>query len=457
MSVISVSTHESAGRFPTPGGRRTRFLVVGAWLTWLACSGIHWASGAPLGHDEARYALASRDLLAGSDARWVYVPPGMEVLAMPGVLLGGGERALRLLPVVLSLLFLAVLHRIAREVGTRETAAWTVALAAATGPLVRLSSDVLSDVPSTALLLVTAFLVVRELTRPDGPTRALLWSAVAGAGAFYLRYGSCIPLAIIAGLAVVGCPRAIVRRPGLVVMTLAVFVLLLVPHFVHSQLVTGSLLGTLRSSATVPKGFGKGLAEYAAHPVGYLGPFTVALVPFAIALAASHRVRIMLVALAVLDVLSLGIQTSAQARYVFFAASLILIVGPAAVSRIRAPRIAVVAGVVAVLVGWALQLYWALDYRRVRVDGMTATLLAAAAIRSDDRGAPCYVLGRHNTQLEWYTGCEYRLVLPPVIDKPLYAVWDSTGGPWQPSIAELPPPTRSVLHVAGVVDVVRLY
>jgi hypothetical protein len=226
---------------------------------------------------------------------------------------------------------------------------------------------------------------------------------------------------------------------------------------VHSQLATGSLLGTLRSSATVPKGFGKGLAEYAAHPVRYLGPFTVVLVPFAIVLATNHRVRIMLVALAVLDVLSLGIQTSAQARYVFLATSLLLIVGPAAMSRIRAPRIAVVVAVVAVIAGWALQLRGAHAYRRVRVDGMTPTLLAAAAIRGDDHGAPCYVLGRHDTQLEWYTGCEYRLVLPPVIDKPLYAVWDNTGGPWQPTIAELPPPTRSVLHVAGVVDVVRLY
>ena len=450
MSVIAVSTHERTGGFP-----QHRFLVVGAWLTWLACSAIHWTSGAPLGHDEARYALAARDLLAGSDARWIYVPPGMEVLAMPGVLLGGGERALRLLPVVLSLVFLGVLYRIARELGTRETAAWTIALAAATGPLVRLSSDVLSDVPSTALLLITAFVVVRELTRPEGPTRAILWAAVAGAGAFYIRYGSCIPLAIIAGLAVVGCPRGIARRPGLVVMTLALFLLLLAPHFVHSQLATGSLFGTLRSSATVPKGFGKGLAEYAAHPLAYLGPFTLVLLALAIVRAADSRIRVILIALAVLDVLSLGIQTSAQARYVFFAVSLILVVGPVALARLGS--IAANLALIAVVIGWAVQLWAASRYERVRVDGMTATLLAAAAIRGDDRGAPCYVLGRHNTQLEWYTGCEYRLVLPPVIDKPLYAVWDNTGGPWQPTITELPPPARSVLHVAGVVDVVRLY
>jgi 4-amino-4-deoxy-L-arabinose transferase-like glycosyltransferase len=451
MSVIPVSTHESAGRFPE--ARRTRVLLVGAWLTWIVCSAVHWTSGAPLGHDEARYAIASRDLLAGDDARWAYVPPGMQVIAMPGVAGGGGERALRLLPVLLSLLFLLVLERIARAVGTRETAAWTVALAAATGPLVRLSSDVLSDIPSTGLLLVTAFLVFRELARPDGPTRVILWAPVAGAAAFYVRYGSCIPLAIIAGLAVVGTPRGIVRRPLLVVATLALFVLLLAPHLIHSQLTTGSPLGTLRLSATVPKGFGKGLAEYAAHPVRYLGVFTVVLLP--LSFAANHRVRLLLVALAVLDVLSLGIQTSAQARYVFLATSLILVAGPAAVARLRAPRIAANVALAAVVLGWAFQIRGALQYRQVRVDGMSATILAAAAIRDDNRGAPCYVLGRHDTQLEWYTGCEYALVLPAQRTKPLYAVWDNTGGPWQPAIASLPP-SRSVLHVPGVVEVVRL-
>jgi hypothetical protein len=380
----------------------------------------------------------------------------MQVIGMPGVVLGGGERALRLVPVLLSLLFLGVLWRVARAVGTSETAAWTVALAAATAPLVRLSSDLLSDIPSTALLLVTAAIVFHQLNRPEGPTRRLLWAAVAAAAAFYVRYGSCIPLAIIAGLALVGCPRGIMRRPRLVLLTLALFVVLLAPHLVHSQLTTGSVLGTLRSSATVPKGFGKGLAEYAAHPVQYLGVFAVVLLPFTFTLGASNRVAFLLIALAVLDVLSLGVQTSAQARYVFLATSLILVVGPIAVARIGRARIIARVAAVAVVVGWGLQLKSALAYRRVRIEGMTATLLAVAAIRSDDHGGPCYVLGRHDTQLEWYTGCEYRLVLPPTIDKPLYALWDNTGGPWQPVLSALPPPTRSVLHVAGVVDVVRL-
>jgi 4-amino-4-deoxy-L-arabinose transferase-like glycosyltransferase len=451
MSVIPVSTHEPAARFP----RRTQVLLAGAWLTWVVCAALHGASGAPLGHDEARYAIATRDLLAGDASRWVYVPPGMEVLPMPGVLLGGGERALRLVPVLLSLVFLAVLWRVARSVGSRETAAWTVALVAATGPIVRLSSDVLSDIPSTTLLLVTAYLVFRELTRPEGPTRALAWAAVTGAGAFYIRYGSCIPLAIIAGVAVLGCARAIVARPRVVVLTLGLFVLLLAPHLVWSQVSTGSLVGTLRLSASVPKGFGTGIATYAAHPFGYLGPFALALLPLAILAGAHHRLCALLIALAILDVLSLGIQTSAQGRYVFLATSLILVVGPVALVRLR-PRIANLA-LAAVVIGWGVQVWAALEYPRVRIEGMRTTILAAAAIRGDAGAAPCYVLGRHDTQLEWYTGCEYRLVMPPQLDKRLYAVWDNTGGPWQPSIGALPGPKRTVLRVPGVVEVVRIY
>jgi hypothetical protein len=444
--------------------RGTRLLVIGAWLTWLMCAVVHWGSGAPLGHDEARYAIAGHDLLGGDDSRWEYVPPGMELIAVPGLALGGTERALRLLPVLLSGLFLAVLWRVARTIGNTDTAAWTIALAAATGPLVRLSSDLLSDVPSTALLLGTAAIVFREVTRPDGPTRALLWAPLLAAGAFYIRYGSCIPLAIIAALAVACAPRAIVRRPLLAGGAVAVFVVLLLPHLIHSELSTGSLLGTLRSSATVPKGVGKGISEYAAHPVQYLGAFAVALLPAVICFGLDTRVRAMLLALAVLDVLSLGIQTTAQARYVYLATSLVLVLGPIAVARIRwsgafaarARRFAARLAVVAVILGWSFQVAAAFRYRTTRVDGMIATIRAAAAIRGDVRGERCYVLGRHDTQLEWYTGCEYRLVLPDHIDRALYAVWDSTGGPWQPDLAALPPPTRDVLRVPGLVEVVRL-
>lgn len=425
--------------------------MVGAWLTWLVCAGLHGASGAPLGHDEARYAIAGRDLLAGDDARWIYVPPGMEVLAVPGVLLGGGERALRLVPALLAIAFLASLHRIARVAGDRESAAWTIAFAAATGPLVRLASDLLSDVPSTALLLATAVIVFRELTRDDGPTRTLLGSAATGAGAFYVRYGSCIPLAIIAVLAVVGGARGIARRPALVGMTLALFVALLAPHLVHSQLTTGSPLGTLRVSATVPKGFGQGIATYVAHPVRYLGVFAVVLVPFVLVCRPRTRVRTLLLALAVLDLLSLGIQTTAQARYVFLATTLLLIVGPPCLPR-RLARLAVVA----VVIGWAVQIGFALCYDHVRRAGTRTTMLAQAAIRRDAT-TPCYVLGRHDTQLEWYTGCRYVLVLPAVIDRALYAVWDATGGPWQPAIAALPEPRRELLRVPGQVEVVRVH
>lgn len=445
-----------------PFQSRRRLLLIGAWVTWVACAALHWTSGAPLGHDEARYSIAARDLLAGDDSRWNYVPPAMEVIAVPGVLLGGGERALRVVPILFSLAFLLVVGAIAKRVGSDDSAAWTLALVAATGPIVRMSSDLLSDVPSTTLLLIAAFVVFEQLLRSEGPTKTMLWAAPASALAFYLRYGSCIPLAIIGGLAIVGCSRGILRRPLIPLATLFLFLLLLAPHFVHAKMTTGSMLGTLRLSATVPKGFGVGIGQYATHPVEYLGPFTVALVPFALAFGLNTRVRLMLLALALLDVLSLGIQTSAQARYVFLATSIILILGPIALMRAvaraacitRVKRAVAALAVAGVLAGWILQVVAALRYRSVRVGGMVATIQAAAAIRADVHGGPCYVLGRHDTQLEWYTRCEYRLVLPPTIDKPLYAVWDNTGGPWQPNFRDLPQPQRTVLSIAGALEVV---
>ena len=76
--------------------------IVGALLSWL--------SRAPLGHDEARYALTTMDWLAGTP-RWNYSPFGMTLLTAPALLAHGGELALRAAPLLwgLALVLVAVL------------------------------------------------------------------------------------------------------------------------------------------------------------------------------------------------------------------------------------------------------------------------------------------------------------------------------------------------------------
>ncbi len=439
-----------------------RALFVGAWLTWLACCAIRSLSGAPLGHDEARYAIAGRDLLSGDDSRWTYVPPGMEVIAMPGIWAGGDERALRVLPVLLSCAFLAVAWFVARRLATKTAGAIAIGLLATMTQLVRVAADLLSDVPSAGLLLIAAFVVFTELTRASGPTFRLCWAAPACALAMYIRYGSCIPIAIFAAVALAGCARALLLRPLPVVATVGLFVALMLPHAVHAIMTTGSPLGTLLVSSTVPVGFGKGLSTYLAHPVEMFGIPVLAMVPFAIASAWRSRRNALLLVSAVAVVCALGIKTYAEPRYVFFSSAMFVVLGAGELARwiearARRTRIILVVALSAVLaLAWIWQVVVSPYYRSTRLRVMQPTLLAARVIRDANVRAPCFVLGRHTTQLEWYGGCTAIFILTPYPDGPVFAVRDNTGGPWQPDLASLPGRQVSLLHGPGLVEVVRL-
>jgi hypothetical protein len=72
-------------------------------------------------------------------------------------------------------------------------------------------------------------------------------------------------------------------------------------------------------------------------------------------------------------------------------------------------------------------------------------------------GARCEVLGRHQTQLEWYSGCVGALLLPTesiAAGRHVYAAWDNSGGPSQPDLASLP--GTMVFELPGIVAVKRL-
>src|SRR5262245_12385462 len=110
------------------------------WATWLLLAGVAawlvnallgWIAAPPLGHDEAQYALSAKDIVAGHDPRWIYVSRGMSVVALPGVLAGGSELAMRFLPLVFSCGFVVASWLFARRLFGALTAAWVVALLAA--------------------------------------------------------------------------------------------------------------------------------------------------------------------------------------------------------------------------------------------------------------------------------------------------------------------------------------
>jgi len=426
----------------------TRAVVLGAFAVWITCAAIRWCTPTPLAHDEAHYALATKDFLDGRPARWFYVSTGMVAVGAPGMLAGGSDRGLRVLPLLLGLGFLAAAWRAGCAIGGRETGAWTAAVIAGTGQLAQFQASLMNDLPSAGCMLAAIAVLVHELRREGGPSWRILWAAPLCAVAMYLRYASCVVIAMIA------VATFVIRRPDArsarrMLATVALFGLLMVPHAVQALSSTGSPFGIVLDSADVPPR-GGAYAAYFGHPIEFFGLLATLLAFVALAGAWRDRWRLYAFALGLADVLVLAHLSTAHTRYVTIGVVLIVIAGVATLRDLiaRAP----IPAAVAVAIPWVIALVHVGHHGDLRVAGMQGTLIAAPAIAADAHGRPCEVLARHALQIEWYSGCRQIETLGDRKTSLVYAVRDTTGGPWQP--AELPG-TR-IVDRPGLVDVTRL-
>ncbi|HEY5933681.1 MAG TPA: glycosyltransferase family 39 protein [Kofleriaceae bacterium] len=450
---------------------RTRLVLIAGLVAWTACAVILWLGAAPLGHDEAQYAIAAQDLIAGTPPRWFYLSKGMNVVALPGALAGGSERALRVVPLVLAIVFaLAVAHLAWRTVGARA-AAWVVCVLAGMRAFTTQSSELLSDLPAATFLVLGTTPLVCEVLREDGPRWRVIIVGPLFAAAFYLRYASCVPIAI-AGLVVVGVGwRGIARRPLPIVATGALFLGLLVPHFLAAMDAIGSPFGILlESQAVTEQWVGQGLLEYVTvNPLvfyGLLAPVVLIAGLLSLRRGADRR-AIALWLIGVASIVGIGLTTHARARYIFYPLALLAILGTAEILRrldALAPHIRRIVGPVlaaAVAVTWILVVRVQMripDHRRTT---MAATLSASRVIRDDVAGRRCRVLAAHNTQLEHYTGCWGNMdadLTGVASNLRVYVVDDRSkhwAAVWHPDLATLPG-KRQVLLESPAVTVYRL-
>lgn len=419
-----------------------------------------------LGHDEARYAISASDWLTGHAVRWNYVPYGMNLIAAPGVAGGGGAHALRAASVVLGIGFVLAAAHLARRVASARTAAWLVATLAGTASLAKRSAELLSDLPSALFLLLAIALLVDEIDRSRGPRWRVVAVAPLLAAAFYVRYGTCIPIAMI-GVAVVAVGwRAIAARPAPAIATVALLAALLVPHLALSIRLTGSPLGILREGSTLMgSGFAGSLVTYAtSNPFTYFGLTAPVLIIGLIAIARIRdRRRGLLWAIAILDVLALGFVALAAVRLLVVGLVLLALLGIDAIERAIAPRTPRLRAWVAGLAAVALLAAWIethiAAHRLVRTARTRAarTLLAADAVRRDAAGAPCEVIGRRTTQLHWYSGCEtVHITTADEIRRMRVYVVIEAHSDWQPDLANLPGAKRIAIVDRPEIAVMRL-
>jgi 4-amino-4-deoxy-L-arabinose transferase-like glycosyltransferase len=386
-----------------------RKLVAAALVGWTLITVINLVLGPPLGHDEAAFALVAR-----GDAYWVYRSRGVVALGELGLWLGGADWQLRLPCAVVGLAMVPAVYALGRALFDARSGAWAAAVIAGAHPMLTRNADLLGDVPAAAGVIAGMAVLAGELTRADGPRRRLVLAAPAFAAAFYLRYGSS-PVIALAGVAALALWwRRIVARPLPVLATAAAFVVLMVPHALHSIQHTGHVLGVLRAASGVPRRlyWGEGIVTYlTSDPFVYYGALVTPVVLAAlVGVVRGLRGRGVwfVVVVAVGQLLALGIESHGQPRYVFVAVGLLVVLGVEAWRRLVAPRPRL--ALAAVGLAWLGVAIGSVPYNLAMTRARASILAAAAAVRADHAAhapaVPCLVFSLVVPQLRWYTSCE---------------------------------------------------
>jgi drug/metabolite transporter superfamily protein YnfA len=435
--------------------RLARLVLVAGVAVWIANALLRWRSGGPLGHDEARYALDARDALDGQPIRFLYAGGGMTAIGIPGVLAGATEQMLRLVPTLLGGGFLAAAWVVARAVCGGTTAGWVVGVLAGSRTLAHHSVEFLSDLPSTACLLLAIAILVGELTRDAGPRWRLCAVAPLCVAAFHIRYGSCLSIAAIGSVFLVAAALEGRLRAWPVPATVVLAIALFLPHALWAIEKTGSPTGILHLSAAIPPPpdtvFG-----YLQRPFAMYGALITPLMVIGLLAARRDWPYTALLWIALVQLVVLSVTTQAQARYVFLATVLLVVLGVDAAVRIatlatgKARVVAAAFGVAAVVASWVQPLIDGVRYRDWRARGNARALIAGAVIEADrDPATSCEVLASDTTRVEWYSGCVAVQAASSNVGGRLYAVRNGID-------SSLPDGARWIAFVPGVVDVIRL-
>ncbi len=426
-------TDDAAIVLPSEPHRRLFLAAFGAWLAILL---IPWILSPPLGHDEAAYAIGATAWLDGRDQLWLYRSVGMHGIAAFGVLAGGSELAFRAPAIVIAIGFLFAVYRLARIVTGPIRATWVIVVLVGMHGLAQRGHEMLSDLPSTGCIVMALAVLVTELERADGPRFRLALAAVWLALAFYLRYGSCVPIALVIVTAIIVWWRPVTRRPLPVLATAALFALLLAPHIAYAIGKTGSPIGIIELSSGVPRRayIGEGLVTYllgnafASYGVIATPVLLAGLVGIVGSLrrktqGSAQRPLRCLWFVAVGQTVVLGLMSHGTARYIYVALVLLLVLGVDTLARVASARLArrgervarrtQRAAVTVCVLAWIGCATAAVAISTPLADWREPVVDAARVVARDANGRPCHVTSRRFAQIMWYAGC-------------------ARGGPWPP-------------------------
>lgn len=386
--------------------------------------------GGGLGHDESAYALKARHWLEGTPETGWSVHRGIAMSGYGYLILsaGGDEAALRVLGLVSIVGFAVATWALGSRIGGRWVGPLAAIALVSSPVLLRRSTEYLSDVPSSALLMACMVVAWREFGERERPTYRLLWLLPFAWTAFYLRYQSALTFALIAATVAILFWDEVKAGWRPIATTVAVGVVGLIPHFIFAVSETGSPLGILLFTADVAgrEFYGQGLIDYfllMGWPLAaFAGP--VAALFFVWWLirewrSPAGRVRpLFLMVPAVAQVVILGVLSHGEARFIFFPLALTLIGGVAGALAVTSrwqptTAAAVRMGLAVLLVG---SLATATSYVRRAVEGRAdSTELIVAASREVDALSgeeSCGVMTSYFPQVSYYSSCYTQFFRP---------------------------------------------
>ncbi|MGZ8475334.1 MAG: ArnT family glycosyltransferase, partial [Candidatus Limnocylindria bacterium] len=389
-----------------------------------------------LGFDESIYAATSRSWLLGTpNSAWSSDrSPGISVLGLP-IAWSGWDAGLRLIGLGFGLGAVVAGWALARRFGGPAAGVLAALLIAAVPGLQLNAGLFLTDVPSAALILAAMMVMWWQLEERARPDRGLLLLAPLVAAAFYLRYGSVIPVLFLSATALILWAGRLLTAWRLTVATVGLLFLLLVPYLVQSTLTHGDPLAIFLSAQSLasPAYPGEALAHYwrllPSELAGVVGAWFLILGILAWPMwmlvrgRRDRRVRaqtfLMLPALG--QLVLLGIVALPQVRYVLLPVMLILIAGSVSAVDLgrllsHAWRRTLLAGVVISIVVTAIGSAAVMMRLQAEVTPLSAHLVdAARRIRDDAAGRSCAILGYPPPELVWYSGCAaHHFGYPPI-------------------------------------------
>jgi hypothetical protein len=390
--------------------------------------------GGGLNHDESAYALKARHWVEGTTETGWNLHRGIAMSAYGYVVFeaGGDESELRLFGLVAIVGFVVATWVLGNKLGGKWVGPLSAIALMSSPHLLRRSTEYLSDVPSSALLLASMVVVWKQFAERERPGYGLLWLLPFAWAAFYVRYQSVLSFTLIAIMIVVLFWDKVKSGWRPIALTAGLGLVGLIPHFVFATSETGSPLGIVLFTADVAGRdyWGQGLVDYfllMGWPLGaFIGPFAVVLFVWWLIAEWSSVIErtkcLFLMIPAAAQVLLLGLVSHGEARFIFFPLALTLIggvMGFRALRRRWRPRTigAVSLGLAVLLVG---SLALAASYVRRAVDsrarGTEILQLVAEEVRDLSGDESCGVMTSYFPQITYFSECStqfFRSYLEP--------------------------------------------